>query len=54
VSVGQADADRVEHPEQVKEGERAVEKKLGVDGQDDQGDGGNAPQIGESGQSQGS
>jgi hypothetical protein len=45
-----------EPPQQVNEGEEAIEKKLGVDSQDDQaghGDEGNTPQGG-SGQSQGS
>lgn len=32
----QAEQEIKEHPEQVKEGEQAVEKKLGVVGQDDE------------------
>jgi hypothetical protein len=52
----EAEKEVQEHPEQVKEGEEAIEKKLGVDSQDDQADHddeGNTPQGGGSGQSQG-
>lgn len=39
-----------EHPQQVKEGEQAIEKKLGLGGQDDQG---NSPKEENTGQAQG-
>lgn len=52
----QAEQQIKEHPEQVKKGEQAVEKKLGVTGQDDdkakQDQGGQSPDD-SGGQSQG-
>ena len=40
----EAEKEIQEHPEQFKEGEQAIEKRLGVDSRDDQHDQGNAPQ----------
>jgi hypothetical protein len=46
----EAEKEAKEHPQQVKEGEQAAEKKLGLGGQDDQG---NASKDENAGQSQG-
>ena len=49
----EAEKETREHPEQVRKGEQAVEKKLGGDSEDDQHDHGNAPPGDGDGQQQG-
>ena len=49
----EAEKEIQEHPEQVHEGEQAIEKRLGVDSRDDRHDQGNVPQDDQAGQSQG-
>jgi hypothetical protein len=50
----EAEKEIQEHPQQVKEGEEAIEKKLGVDSQDNQADRDNEGSTPQGGQSQGS